>query len=249
MSDPAEIVPGGLVALDPRFSVEELKQNYLFGLDLSNSSGNPFPEGLFYHHLNSAIAYASSLLDIVITPQDFQEDYDYYADDFTNWGFMRLFKKPAISVSNIEILFADNAITSIPSTWIKVTKDLALVRLVPNMGSINSLIITADGSLMQTFYGCSHYPEMWRVSYRAGFETIPYELYDYVYKKAALNVIQIWYNINYLSGGSSESISIDGLSQSSTKPAIQLYNQYNSELKDLLATLRSKYDGLKLSVL
>lgn len=246
MSD-TNVTPGSSIIIDDRFSIDALKTNYLFGLDLSSPSGSAFPEGLYYHHLNSAIEYAAGLLDVVITPQDFVEEHDYYADDFTNWGYLKLFKKPSISVSLMEVLFADRSLTQFPIDWLKLTKNNSVVRLVPNMGSVNALIITADGSLMQPFYGCSHYPQMWRIHYRAGFETLPYDLYDFIYKKAALNVIQIWYNMYYL-GGSSQSLSIDGLSQSTTKPPLQIYNQYNAELKDLLNTLKSKYDSIRFTV-
>lgn len=236
------------VLTDDRFSIEYLKDNFLFGLNLRTSTGEPFPDGLLSHHLNAAIQYASGLLDIVITPSDFEEEHDYYADDFTNWGFLRLFKKPALSLKEVNIMFADSKLTEIPKSWLKLTKNSSMVRLVPNLGTVDALIITADGSLMQPFWGCKHYPQMWKISYRAGFENIPYDLADFIYKKATINIIQVWYNMFYLGRGASESLNIDGLSQSVSKPPLQLYNQYKSELHDLLNTLKSKYDVIKFVV-
>jgi hypothetical protein len=248
VNNPSAVTPGGQVLIDSRFDVQVLKDNFLFGLRLEDSEGNPFPENLYYHHLNAAIQNISGLLDIVLVPTEFVEEHDYYVDDFQNWGFLKLFKKPAVQVSKMEIMFADTQVTQFPLSWIALTKLNSLIRLVPNMGSVDSLIISADGSLVQPFFGSNHYPQMWKVTYTAGFNEIPYDIYDYVYKKAAINVIQVWYNMFYIGHGASESISIDGLSQSVTKPPLQLYNQYNAELQDALSTLKSRYDGIRFTV-
>lgn len=243
-----ETTPLSEKALDERFNIETLINNYLFGIELVDSAGNPFPKSLIYHHLNSAIQYTATLLDIVITPTEFEEEYDYYYNDFSNWGFLELFKKPAINVESVKLMFGDRQITQIPKEWIQLTKLTALIRMFPTEGAINSLIITQDGSIMQPFFGCNHVPQMWKVKYKAGFEKIPYELYDFIYKQAAVNVLQVWSDLVLGPGMSGESLSIDGLSQSTGTPAFYRWKTYQDDLHTMLNTLKSKYDGIRMIV-
>lgn len=243
-----EITPLSEKVIDERFNIDTLLSNYLFGIPLEDRAGNPFPKSLIYHHLNSAIQYAATLLDIVIAPTEFEEEYDYHYNDFSNWGFLKLFKKPAISIDSIKLMFGDRQITEIPKEWVQLTKITALVRMFPTEGAINSLIITQDGSIMQPYFGCNHVPQMWKIKYKAGFEKIPYELYDLIYKQASINILQIWSDLLYGSGMRSESLSIDGLSQSVGTPALFRWKMYQSDIGELTKVLKSKYDGIRMIV-
>jgi hypothetical protein len=49
-------------------TVDELKTNYLFGLDMSDDQGNPFPESLYEWYIKSAVSLAETQLDLPIRP-------------------------------------------------------------------------------------------------------------------------------------------------------------------------------------
>lgn len=248
-------IPTAEKLIDDRFSVEYMKQNYLFGLDLSDNSGKPFPESLFYHHLNAAIQRVARLLNIVITPTDIEETHDYYSTDFANWGYISLYKKPAISVSDMTLRYGSKTKTVIPKDWLKLTKLSSTLQLFPQEGSANSLIILGDGRLLQLPEYWEAAPQLWLVHYRAGFEgEIPIDLLDYIYKLAACNVLTIWGDLVLGPGISSTALSIDGLSQSINSTKSTTYNaasarilHYKQDMDDALTILKSTYD-MRMSV-
>lgn len=243
--------------IDSRFKVDNLIKNYLIGLDLRDNEGNEFPESLYYHHLNAAIQYTCRLLNIVITPVELEERHDYYNTDFSNWGYMSLYKKPAISVESIQLMYGNKSVTSIPSEWIRVSKMSSTLQLFPTEGSSSALIITGDGRLLQVPGYWDNAPQLWNVKYKAGFEgELPFDLMDFIYKRAAVNVLTIWGDLIGGAGIANASISIDGLSQSygTTKSAganaaSARCNMYNEDMKNSLNVLKSTYDPMRLAVI
>ena len=49
--------------------IQYLKTNYLFGLDLSDDDGNPFPDEMFISAIRYATTFLEKKLDILMTPQ------------------------------------------------------------------------------------------------------------------------------------------------------------------------------------
>lgn len=248
--------PSGVGIIDPRFDPEYMRKTYLFGLELVDNDGNAFPSSLFHHHLNSAIQYLEKLLDIIIYPQTITERHDYYASDFNNWGFMHLYKKPVIEVSNLAMMYgADRQLITIPKDWIQINKLTGTVSLFPTHGSAGSLIIGSNGALWGMFSRFDSAPNLWEVQYQAGMEVIPHEILDFVYKKASISVLQIWGDLILGAGIASQSISIDGVSQSLGTTKSTTYSaasarieSYNKELEQLAILLKSKYYGFGMVV-
>jgi hypothetical protein len=63
--------------LDPALSVcsiGELKTNYLFGLDLTDDQGNPYPDSLYAHYIKSAVKSVETKLDIPLIPTVIEEE-------------------------------------------------------------------------------------------------------------------------------------------------------------------------------
>ena len=86
-------------------SVQKIKKNYLFGIDLSDSQGNPLPEELFVHYMNSAVDYLANLLDITIGETEFTgERHDYFRKDYQNWGFIQLQHNPVREVKGLRLV-------------------------------------------------------------------------------------------------------------------------------------------------
>ena len=103
----------------------------------------------------------------------------------------------------------------------------------------------------------SYAPQLWHVKYRAGMDKIPADLYEAVYKKATIGVLQIWGDLILGAGIASQSISLDGYSQSIGTTQSAMYGgasarceEYRKDLNNrLLPTLKSYYTGLKMVVL
>ena len=178
-------------------SVSSIKNKYLFGIDLSDNEGNPLPEELLIHYLNSAVEYIQNLLDIVISETEFTERHDYIRNDYQNWGFIQLDHNPVKEVKRLTLMYGDKRSVEIPLDWIQLDKLTGQITLFPSAGSANSLIIGQTGMLFGFQSQWDYAPSLWEVEYVAGFDendkSLPLGLLtEAIYKRAACGILNVW---------------------------------------------------------
>ena len=200
-------------------SVSAIKNNYLFGINLADANGNSLPEELFVHYINAAVDYVQNLLDIVITPTDFKERHDYFRNDYRNWGFIQLDHNPVRAVKRITLMYGDQHAVEIPLDWVQLDKLTGQITLFPSAGSANSLIIGQTGLLFGFQSQWDWAPRLWEVEYEAGIDekdpSIPYDLLkETIFKRASMGILNVWGDLIIGAGIASQSVSVDGLSQS-----------------------------------
>lgn len=241
--------------IDDKFSVDEMKENYLYGIDLSDTEGKPFPVHLLRHHLNAAISYISRLLTIQITESEEEEYHDYHASDYKNWGFMQLFKYPVQEVTEVTLTYGQEQGFTIPIEWVKLDKNAGQITLFPSHGTAGGLIIGSSGAIMGLHGRWNHAPQMWRVKYKAGMQQIPPDLYEAIYKKAVIGVMQVWGDLIIGAGIANQSVSVDGLSQSMGTTQSAMFGgasaraeEYRKDIELLLPALKMKYMGIRMTV-
>lgn len=242
-------------SIDERITVNEITQHYLFGIDLSDDSGNPFPMTLVTHYLDAAIDYLQTVVDIQIPVVDVEETHDYFMEDYTNWGFLQLFKKPVLSITKLCMVYGQHESFNIPLDWIKLEKTSGQINLFPSHGSAEGLIINTQGVFVGLFNRWDYAPHYWKVEYRSGMEVIPDMIKEFIYKKAAQNILHVWGDLIIGAGIANQSVSLDGLSQSigTTQSAMfggasARIEAYQKDLDRLLPAIRSKYEGLRMIV-
>lgn len=178
-------------------SVQSIRDNYLFGIDLSDANGNPLPEGLFVHYLNAAVDYIQNLLDIVIAPTDFTERHDYIRNDYQNWGFIQLDHNPVREIKRLNLMYGGRPSVEIPLDWIQLDKLTGQITLFPAAGSANSLIIGQTGFLFGFQSQWSYAPMLWEVEYEAGIDendpSMPFALLkEAIFKRASMGILNVW---------------------------------------------------------
>lgn len=178
-------------------SVKTIKNNYLFGINLADSNGNPLPEELFVHYLNAAVDYVQNLLDIIITPTDFTERHDYIRNDYRNWGFIQLAHNPVREVKRVTLMYGDQRAVEIPLDWVQLNKLTGQITLFPSAGSANSLIIGQTGLLFGFQSQWDWAPMLWEVEYTAGIDendpAIPFALLkETIFKRASMGILNVW---------------------------------------------------------
>ena len=187
--------------LDPiswnHISVKEVKDNYLFGIDLSDANGNPLPEGLFVHYVNSAVDYIQNLLDITISDTECTERHDYLRSDYQNWGFIQLDHNPVKEVKRLTLMYGNQRSVEIPLDWIQLDKLTGQITLFPSAGSANSLIIGQTGMLFGFQSQWNYAPQLWEVEYVAGIDEkdpiMPLELLkEAIAKRACCGILNVW---------------------------------------------------------
>lgn len=253
------------------FDINEMTNRVAFGIPLKDSEGNPFPEDLLQSYLDSAIAWAEQTLNIVIMPREELEEHDYFLTDYTNWGFIRLWKKPIIEVESLEMWYGEQKMFDIPKDWLKIDKLSGQISLFPTSGSAGGMIITASGGLVTPLLtgNIGYAPKLWRVRYKAGLEApdpnephvyrqnhIHPNLIECIYKKAAIGVMGVYGDLIIGPGIANQSISLDGISQSvgTTQSAMfggasARIDQLQKDIDSYIPALRSYYDGINMTVI
>lgn len=241
------------------FTVDDLVNHYMFGIDLSDNEGNPLPQSLFAAYLNSAIQYAEGIFDICLTKKEIAEEWhDYEMSDYQNWGFIQLFKKPVQSVQSLELMYGSRPSFAVPNDWLKIDKLGGKLQLFPSSGSTNALIITQGGAIFGLHNRFQYAPQMWRVSYTAGMDAdeIPAHLKELIYKRATMGVLNVWGDLIIGAGIANQSVSIDGISQSigTTQSAMfggasARVEEYRKDIENLIPIIRQQFASMRMVVL
>jgi len=242
-------------------SVDELKTNYLFGLDLTDDSGTEYPDSLYEFFIKSAVSWLEHRLDIPIAARTIEEEkHDYFAEDYRQYIWMKLKEAPVISVSEVRmVLPGEQVVQTFESSWIHVQKESGQLQLLPGTGSAGSILLGAGGAYISMIYRNNRFiPDAFRVDYTAGFAPgeVPPLITDVVGKKASFGPLNIAGDLLGGAGIASQSISVDALSQSfnTTSSATNAgYGarllQYTKEIKEVLPMLEKYYKGIRLAVI
>jgi hypothetical protein len=241
-------------------TVSELKDIFLFGIDLTNDAGDPFPDLMFEWAIRWAIGWLERQLDIRIREESFVQRYDYYFEDYTRWMALQLREFPAIAINSIKVKWpSDTTVIEFPSDWIRLRADAGQVNVIPTSGTLGQYIITEGGSFLPLIATKQDFiPDILEIDYTAGFAEgeVPIELRDLIGKAASFHPLNVAGDLIVGAGIASKSISIDGLSQSinTTSSATNAgYGarivQYTKEIKAQLPVLRKYYKGFQLTAL
>lgn len=258
-SSPGDAVLGeGDPALDI-LTVTELKQNYLFGLDLTDDQGNPFPDTLYEFFIRAAVSAVEHKLDLPLRRRTITDErHDFVREDYDKYIWLELDVYPVIDVESVSLVFpGDVTVRTYDRTWIHVQKDSGQLQIVPGPGSAGLALLSASGAWIPFIaQNIKTIPDAFKVTYTVGFEDgVPPDLVDIVAKTAAFGPLNIAGDLIAGAGIASQSLSIDGLSQSINTTSSATNSgygarllQYSREIKEMIPTLRRFYKGIGLKV-
>lgn len=199
-------------------SVDDLKNRYLFGIPLTDASGKEMPDDTLKHAIDSAISFIEHKFDIIIQLTQFEERYDYNAQDYMNFSFLQLKHRPGNEVIEMKAMFPQHTdLVKYPKEWYVLEKESAQIQLSPVEGTFSGLVITRGGSYLPLIYGTrSYWPHFFQITYTAGFcpDQIPVIINEMVGLQAAISILEIMGDILHGPGLSSESVGLDGASVS-----------------------------------
>jgi hypothetical protein len=239
-------------------SVQQLKDVYLFGLDLTDDGGVAYPDIMFEWSIAFAIDWLEKELDIRIRPTVLTgERYDYFRADYIQWVTIKLRESPVISVESVKVIWpSDQEVITFDPTWIKLRKDSGQVNIIPTAGTLSQVVLTGGGSFLPLLAaGRSWIPDLYEIDFTAGFAEgeLPMDLRELIGKKASFGPLNVAGDLLGGAGIASQSIGIDGLSQSynTTSSATNAgYGarilQYEREIKEQLPMARRYYKGIRL---
>jgi hypothetical protein len=250
-------------------TVQQLKDVYLPGIDLTSDGRTPYPDAMFEWGIKAAVDWLEKSLDLKLLPTRYVERCDYYRRDFEEWVLLRLRHAPIIddlrgatlpntSLTRVKVIWpGQETALEFDQRWIQIREEAGQLRLVPVSGSLSTMLLTASGGFLPFLAGGRDFmPDLFEVSYTAGFRlgSLPYDLRDMLGKRAAFGPLMLAGDAIMGQGIASSSLSIDGLSQSiSTRASSQggVYaarmKQYAQELKEGIAAARRTYKGIQIT--
>lgn len=235
-------------------SVEELKTNFLFGVDLTKDDNTPYPNSLFEFYIKSAVSFLEQELDMPLRPTTYEDErHDYYANDYSSYIALFLNRYPVISLTSVRFVLPNESqgLTYDPS-WLHLDKEIGHLNIIPGSGG---MALSGAGHFL--LRGTPFIPGAFRVNYTAGFESgkCPANIRELIGKIASYGPLNIAGDLVAGAGLAGTSLSIDGLSQSITTTNSSTnagYGarliMYRKEVKDQLATVRSYYKGVRMQV-
>ena len=250
---------GSFTRTEALVTPKDIKTRYLFGIDLTDENGNEIPEETIQHAINTAVSYLEHKLDIIILPTEFQELYDYRQQDYKNFNFLQLKKRPLCEVTELKAKFPNNVdLVDYPEEWITIEKEASQVQLVPVEGSFSGVIVTQGGSYVPLLYGTKdHWPHLFQIRYKAGFDAdcIPVVLNDMIGMQASIRLFEILGDIVLGPGVASESVNLDGAGVSKGLTASAMFSafsarieSYKKQMEDYVKTVKKYYNGFAFTV-
>lgn len=241
-------------------SIEELKEFFLFGVDLTDDNGCPFPDTLFEFYIKSAVSWVERRLDLCLRQCVFTdseaERLDFYRQDYYKYIRLQTDEFPIITVSAIKLVLpTEQEVIDFDPSWFQIDKASGQLEIIPGRGQLSVITLGQTGAWLPLIYGWTDYiPHVFRVSYTAGFEKgkVPPELTELVGKVASLGPLNIAGDLVVGAGIASRSISVDGIATSigTTQSATNAgYGarilEYRREISETIKFLRRYYKGIR----
>lgn len=236
-------------------TVDELKEYYLFGVNLTDDSGKPYSRDMFEGYIKDAIGWFEREIEVSLAPVARVESQDFNVADYASWCFLQLECLPVLAIDKMEFVLGNQSVFQVPSSWIHFKPYSGQVQLVPEAGSLGTAMLTTPGNfgslLIRMF---SRVPDYIRVTYRHGFsiQQIPPEFKNLVAYRASFGPLNIAGDMLGGAGIASASLSQDGVSQSysTTSSATNAgYGarliQYEKEIKARMPAIKRFYHGIR----
>ena len=72
-------------------TIEDLKNDYLFGLRMTDDKGEPFPDSLYVRYINAGIRWIETELQLTIEPTVVEEHHDYRMSEYMDFAYLQLY--------------------------------------------------------------------------------------------------------------------------------------------------------------
>lgn len=244
-----------------------LINNYLFGIDLTDDYGNPYPDEQFDFAIQKAIEELNGFLDYKIGKKVRNATIDLTGGfNMRRWFYFNFPYKPIWSVNSVQFKFGNQKIFNVPTDWVVTDEpeyDGAPIingrmNLVPRLGSQQGkeyyIIVTTLWSQMGRSAG-PYLPRFLKVKALCGADNneVPADILNFIGMRASLLALNIAGDLLVGAGIASKSVSLDGANQNinTTSSATNAgYGarilQYWKDWRQVMVALQRKYNGIRV---
>lgn len=229
---------GLLKRCEPLLTPEQLVSRFLKGIPLLLQNGDFFTPDEFKDQIMIAMNDAELLLGRTITREAFKEKLPFDYNLYRTYIHLRAEHGPIVSLEHLQIVSADdNTIFEIPPTWIEAANfSKNLINVIPllaayGVNSVQGAVGNAGIAFLTVIDGLNWVPAYWQIKYTAGLSNkeglVPVVVNELVGIIAAIKILSM---LAVLFIHTSQSLSQDGISQSSSGPGPRIYQLRIEEL-------------------
>jgi len=242
-------------------SMCHLVKDYLFGVDLTDDDGVPYPDSMFETAIGLAIDRMQTELNMSIHPIKVEQElHDYYINDYVDFAYIDVFEYPVRSVISVSAAYPPSQeILNFPQDWVRLNASRGQIQLVPTEGSLSTIIIGRGGTYLPLVWqGLGYLPQLFRVDYQAGFAKgkLPKDIEHLIMMHAGIHILNTAGDLIQGAGIASRSESLDGFSRSisTTSSATNAgYGarilEWNKEIKEYTKRIKQFYRGIQMEAL
>jgi hypothetical protein len=278
-TDPVGVTFGNYVAPEGSWgdiiTTDDVRFSYLWGVDFRASNGASYTDAQIQYFIDAALTGIERILNITIKKtrvvceparrglekgKDFDEAESYYTfkrERVERNGMITTRKRPVISISRLDLINRNDKIVPLlqASTFDSTKGQIKFFNRMPrqsdSMRGVETAIYPYGAETLERnlFYA---------IDYVAGFESaddVPMDLREIVGKQAAVSLLNI-IGRGLMSGFSSSSLSMDGVSESfsSTQSATSAYygadiKEYKDDIENFIEANRMKFGHIVMGAL
>lgn len=250
---------GLLRRCEPLLTPEKMKSRFLKGIPLVFPNGDKITDEDLKDKINLAMNEAELLIGSTITREARKEKHPFDWSLYKSFIHIKTEHGPVNSLESISIRASNGLnIFEIPADWIETANfSKNLINVIPLLAAFGATTVqgtpvAASGGAGAAFlaiwtaYGnAQHIPAYWEVNYTAGMAnkdgTIPIPVNELIGVICAMDVLSLIAPSNIYN---SQSLSQDGISQSSSGPGPMLYRTRMDELEKKKDELVKKLKGV-----
>lgn len=250
----AQETSGLVKRCEPIITPEKLVSRYLKGIPLTFPNGDTITADDLKDKIMLATNEAELLLNMTINREQFKQKVPMDRSLYNCFVHIRAEHGPIVSLEQLAIVSANGAnIFQIPPDWIESANFAKrLINVIPLLAAygVNQLqgsttVSNAGIAFLTVMGGLGWVPAYWQITYTAGMSAkegqVPVPVNELIGIIAAIDVLSLIAPSNIWT---SQSLSQDGISQSSSGPGPMLYRQRLEELEDKKNTIIKKLKGI-----
>ena len=233
---------------EPVLTPQLLISRYLMGIPLAFPNGDSFNADNVKDQIVLATNEVEIMCKIAINREQFTDKVPFDMALYRSFIYLKTEQNPILSVESVQIVSSDGySIFKIPSAWLEPSNfSKGIINVVPILGAYSVASgggISSYGGIpyIAAFSQLTFIPGFWQLVYTAGTSKIegqyPVIVNDLIGVTAAINMLSIITNMFLMTG---QSLSRDGISQSSQSPGVRMYLPYIESLKSKQAVLVGK---------
>lgn len=255
---PENAIQAEFPQMEPLITPELLRSRHLLGVSLAcakdpvTGKATIITDDILRDIIDGAVAQAELELKIDIFPVKRREKHPFDANLYASFGYFQLSHRPASSVDKLSVTPSNNLdIYVLPNDWVE-TAYLARgqINIVPlTVAFVQGTQIPSSGvgggaAYLQILGNKAWIPAWWQIEYTSGFPggMLPRILNEYIASRAAVEVLsQLALSF---ARANSQSLGIDGLSQSVSTPGPQIFKGRTDELEEKMKAIGKKLRAL-----